>query len=78
MGFEHSFVAFRFVIAVRLFAAKKKAKTVPLTCRGGPYGCERSRIPHFLEYRLTDGGEVVILTCRSPFPTGTFPGTHFC
>jgi hypothetical protein len=26
---------------------------------GGPYGCEMLRIPHFLDNRFTDGGEVI-------------------
>jgi hypothetical protein len=38
-----------------------KGKAVPVTGRGGLYGCETSRLPHFLENRLTDGGEVVSL-----------------
>jgi hypothetical protein len=43
----------------------KKKKNV--TGRGGPWGCETSRHPHFLVNRLTDGGEVVSLTRRPPF-----------
>jgi hypothetical protein len=31
---------------------------------GGPCGCEMSRVPHFLDNRLTDGVEVVRLKCR--------------
>jgi hypothetical protein len=42
-----------------------KVKAIPITDRGGPYGCETSRLPHFLYNRLTDGGEVVSLTRRS-------------
>jgi hypothetical protein len=38
-----------------------------VTGRGGPYGCETSRFPHFLDNRLTDGGEFVSLTRRPPF-----------
>jgi hypothetical protein len=45
----------------------KKGKAILVTCRGGPYGCETSRLPHFLENRLTDGGIVVSLTRRPPF-----------
>jgi hypothetical protein len=33
-----------------------------MTGRGGPQGCETSRLPHFLHNRLTDGDEVVSLT----------------
>jgi hypothetical protein len=35
-------------------------------------GCETSRLPHFLDSRLTDGGEVVSLTRRPPFTPGRF------
>jgi hypothetical protein len=46
--------------------------------RGGPQGCETSRFPHFLDNRLTDGGEIVNLMRRSPFTPTKIPGTHFC
>jgi hypothetical protein len=46
---------------------KVKRKAVPVTGRGGPQSCEASRIPHFLDNRLTDDGEVVSLTRRPPF-----------
>jgi hypothetical protein len=45
----------------------KKGKAIPVTDRGGPEGCEWSRLPHFLESRLTDDGDVVNLTRRTPF-----------
>jgi hypothetical protein len=32
-----------------------------------PIGCGMSILPHFLDGWLTDGGEVVWLTCRLPF-----------
>jgi hypothetical protein len=35
-----------------------KAKAILVTDCEGPYGCETSRLPHFLDNRLTDGGEV--------------------
>jgi hypothetical protein len=44
-----------------------KAKAIPVTGREGPWGCETSRLPHFLDNRLTDDGEVISLTCRQPF-----------
>jgi hypothetical protein len=42
-------------------------KAIPATGRGGPYGCQTSRLPHFLENRLTDGDEDVSLMGRSTF-----------
>jgi hypothetical protein len=53
---------------------KKKDKAIPVTGRGGPWGCETSRLPHLLDNRFTDGGEVVSLTRRSPalYPPGRF------
>jgi hypothetical protein len=38
-----------------------KGKAIPLTDHGGPQGCETSRLPHFLDNWLTDGGGVVSL-----------------
>jgi hypothetical protein len=43
-----------------------KGKSVLVTGRVGLYGCVMSRSSHFLENRLTDGGEVVSLTHRPP------------
>jgi hypothetical protein len=58
---------------------KKKGKAVPVTGHGGPLGCETSRLSHFLDNRLTDGGEVVCLMCQPPFTPRENPGgTHFC
>jgi hypothetical protein len=42
-----------------------KGKAIPVTGREGPYGCETSRVPHFLDNRLTDGGEVDSLKLRT-------------
>jgi hypothetical protein len=50
-----------------------KNKVIPVTGRGGPYCCEMSRLPHFLDNRLTDGGEVVSLT-RWPAGRPLSPG----
>jgi hypothetical protein len=61
-----------------LVALKKLGKTVPITGREGPWGCEMSRLPHFLDNRLTDGGEVVSLTRQLPFTPRKIPGTHLC
>jgi hypothetical protein len=46
---------------------KKKGKAIPVTGRGGPQGCETSRLPHFLDNRIKDGGKVVSLTRRPSF-----------
>jgi hypothetical protein len=48
-------------MAIHVYYKKK------LTGRGGPYGYETSRFPHFLDNRFTDGGEVVSHTRRPPF-----------
>jgi hypothetical protein len=45
---------------------------------GGPWGCETSRLPHFLDSRLTDGGKVVNLTHLPPITPKKISGTHFC
>jgi hypothetical protein len=37
-----------------------------------------SRLSHFLDSRLTDGGEDVSLRRRPPFAPRKIPGTHFC
>jgi hypothetical protein len=37
-----------------------------------------SRFPHFLDNRLTDGGEVVSLSFWPFFTPRKIPGTHFC
>jgi hypothetical protein len=46
---------------------KDIGKAIPVTGHGGPYGCETLRVPHYLDNRLTDGGEVVSLMRRPPF-----------
>jgi hypothetical protein len=33
-------------------------RDIPVTGRGGPYGCERLRLPHYLDKRLINGGKV--------------------
>jgi hypothetical protein len=44
-----------------------KSKAIPVTGSEGPWGCERSRLPHLLDNRLIDGGKVVSLTRRPRF-----------
>jgi hypothetical protein len=47
----------------------KKGNAIPVTGREGPYGCETSRLPHFIDSRLTDGGKIVSLMHWLPFTT---------
>jgi hypothetical protein len=49
-----------------------KGKDIPVTGRGGPKGCERSRLPHFLDKRLIYGSKVVSPTRRPPFTPLTY------
>jgi hypothetical protein len=55
----------------------KKGKAIPVTSGRGPWSCETSSVPHFLDNRLTDGGEAVSLTRRPSFNRRTIPGTNF-
>jgi hypothetical protein len=54
------------------------SKAILVTVREGPWGSERSRLLHLLGSRLTDGGEIVSLTCRPSFTPRKISGTHFC
>jgi hypothetical protein len=40
----------------------QKGKAVLATGRGGPCGCETSRLPQFVDNWLIDGGKVVSVT----------------
>jgi hypothetical protein len=51
---------------------KGKRKAISVTSHEGPQGCVTSRLPHFLDNRLTDCGEVVSLTRQPPFTPGRF------
>jgi hypothetical protein len=42
-------------------------ETVPLRACGGPRGCEMSRLRHFIDIRLRDGGKFFSFTSRSSF-----------
>jgi hypothetical protein len=52
-------------------------KAIPVSGRGGPQSCETSRLPHFLDNRLTDGGEVVSLMHRPLFAPQESPWYSF-
>jgi hypothetical protein len=49
------------------FVLWSKGKAIRVTGRGGPWSCETSRLPHLLDSRLRDGGEVSSLTHWPPF-----------
>jgi hypothetical protein len=51
---------------------KKKGKANRVTGRGGTHGCETSRLPHFVDSPLTDGGELSALRAGRPLPPGRF------
>jgi hypothetical protein len=55
-----------------------KSKAIPITGRGGLWGCETLKIPHFLDSLCVDGSEVVSLMCWQCFISQEDPGTHFC
>jgi hypothetical protein len=48
------------------YRGKKKGKAIAVTGRGGPLGCETSRLPHFVDSLLTDGREIASLKRRPP------------
>jgi hypothetical protein len=69
----YSLLSYRTTIKCK---GKKKVKI----SRGGPYGCERSRLPHYLDKRPIYGGKVVSPTSLPPFTLRflfKIPGTHF-
>jgi hypothetical protein len=43
------------------------SKDIPVTGHGGPKGCERLRLPHYLGKRRLDGGKVVSPTLPPGF-----------
>jgi hypothetical protein len=61
---------------VTLVKLKKRGKAIPVAGRGGPHGCETSRLPYFLNNRLTDGGEAANLRRRPPYTPRKIPGTQ--
>jgi hypothetical protein len=49
-------------IDVMIILIKSKSKAIPVTGHGGLKTCEMLRIPDYLDIRLTDGGEVVLIS----------------
>jgi hypothetical protein len=74
----------KYVLALKTFRNKHtlnilgKSKSIPVRGRGGPWGCETSRFPHYLDNQLTDGGEFVSLKRRPIFTIKKIPDTHSC
>jgi hypothetical protein len=63
---------------MNILTVKRIIKSISVRGHGGPQGCETSRMPHFLDNRLRDGGEVVNLTRRLPFTPRKIPSSDFC
>jgi hypothetical protein len=53
------------LVIIYIYTRIYKDKAIPVTGRGGPKGCDMSRLPHFLDNLLTNGGEVVSLMHRT-------------
>jgi hypothetical protein len=51
------------------------SRSLPHNCHKD-FLCEASRLPHFLDSRLTDSDDVVSLMRRSPFVPRMIPGVH--
>jgi hypothetical protein len=69
-------------VVLKNFKKQVKSKAIPVTGRGGVWGCDTLRIPHCLDNRLTDGGNIVIPTHRPRSAVQkhylSADGTHFC
>jgi hypothetical protein len=50
----------------------RRGKVIPVTGRGDPYGSETSRLPHYLDNQLIDGGRLSALRAGRPLPPGRF------
>ena len=60
-----------------VYLSSHKGKAVPLQASTGPEDSRKLRFPDFVT-TAQDGGKVVSLTHRPPFPPANTPGTHFC
>jgi len=56
---------------------KGKGNSVPLQAWSGQEGSRKLKFQDFMT-TAQDGGKVVSLMHRPPFPSGNKPGTHFC
>jgi hypothetical protein len=68
--------------AARIWFGVVICKAIPVTGRGGLYGCEMLRIPHCIDSWLTDGGKFVSPThrprCAPQKHYFSASGAHFC
>jgi hypothetical protein len=64
--------SFHAVTRFTAHSGTSKAKAIRVTGLGGPQGCETSRLPHFLDNRLTDWSKIFSLTLRRAFTPGRF------
>jgi hypothetical protein len=76
-SYLHVKILLRFKIHRKTIVVKQ-TKAFPARGREGLYGCETSRLPHFLDSRATDDDEDVILSRRPPFSRRNIPGTQLC
>jgi hypothetical protein len=53
-------------VSLVVISLSKESKAIPVTGRGGLFGCETSRLSHFPDNRVTEGGTIVSLTLYSP------------
>jgi hypothetical protein len=56
---------------------RKKGEAIPVTGHVDPCGCETSRLPHFLDNRLTVMVSLSALRAGRPLTPRKIPGTHF-
>jgi hypothetical protein len=67
---------------LKLFRGTSSAKAyvkknpIPLTDPGVLWGCEKYRLPHFIDNRFTVGGRVAALRAGSALPHRKIPGTE--
>jgi hypothetical protein len=66
--FNWDVIYYSLIFCVIVYWNVKKNKDIFITGHGDSWGCEVSKLPHFLGNKLTDGGEVVSLTHRPPIP----------
>jgi hypothetical protein len=66
---------------INKYNANSKDKTISVTGRESPEGCEMSTLQRFVGSRLEVGSEAVRLSALRadlpPFTPWKFPGTHF-